>query len=177
MVKRFLRFFAYLAFFVVALIFFAPKLGMYYFLENELKAYDVIISGETLKDEGLSLNIKDGQIFVKSIESASIKECDVTLLLFYNAINARDITLSQSAKSFIPLKVQELKLSYTVFNPLHIKVNAVGEFGSAQAQVNILDRTIHVDLQASEMMSKGYRNSLREFKKSEDGGLTYDKTF
>ncbi|MBU4025121.1 hypothetical protein KKF31_08210, partial [bacterium] len=117
MVKRFLRFFAYLAFFVVALIFFAPKLGMYYFLENELKAYDVIISGETLKDEGVSLNIKDGQIFVKSIESASIKECDVTLLLFYNAINARDITLSQSAKSFIPLKVQELKLSYTVFNP------------------------------------------------------------
>ncbi|MBU1927971.1 hypothetical protein KKG77_03115 [bacterium] len=177
MVKRFLRFFAYLAFFVVALIFFAPKLGMYYFLENELKAYDVIISGETLKDEGVSLNIKDGQIFVKSIESASIEECDVTLLLFYNAINATEITLSQSAKSFVPLKVQELKLSYTLFNPLHIKAYAVGEFGSAQAQVNILDRTIHVDLQASEMMSKGYKNSLREFKKSEDGGFTYDKTF
>lgn len=177
MVKGFLRFFAYFAFFILALIFFAPKIGMYYFLENELKVYDLIISGETLKDEGVRLNIKDGQIFVKSIESATIKECDVTLLLFYNSINAQDITLSQSAKSFVPLKVQELKFSYTIFNPLNIKAFAVGEFGTAQAQVNILERTLHVDLQASEMMSKGYQNSLREFKKSEDGGFTYDKTF
>jgi hypothetical protein len=177
MVKRFLRFFAYFAFFILALIFFAPKLSMYYFLENELKSYDVIISGETLKDEGINLNIQNAQVFVKSIESANIKECDVTLLFFYNSILAKDITLSQSAKSFVPLKIQELEVSYTILNPLHIKVHATGEFGNAEALVNILERTAHVDLQASEMMSKGYKNSLREFKKSEDGGFTYDKAF
>lgn len=177
MVKSILKFFAYLAFFVTALIFFAPKLGMYYFLENELKSYDVIISGETLEDEGMSLNIKDGQIFVKSIESATIKECELTFLLFYNSINAKEITLSQSAKSFLPLKIEELSVRYTLLNPLYIKVYAVGEFGSATAHVDILQRTAHVDLVPSEIMNKEYKNSLREFKKSEDGGFTYDKTF
>lgn len=177
MVKSILKFFAYLAFFIGALIFFAPKLGMYYFLENELKSYDVIISGETLEDTGMSLSIKDGQIFVKSIESATIKECELTFLLFYNSINAKEITLSQSAKSFLPLKIEELSIHYTLFNPLHVNAYAIGEFGTAEVHVDILQRTAHVDLVPSEIMSKEYKNSLREFKKSEDGGFTYDKTF
>jgi hypothetical protein len=177
MVKRLLRFFAYLTFFVLALIFFAPKLGMYYFLENELKSYDVIVSGETLKDEGTRLSIENAQVFVKSIESATIKECDITLLLFYNAINAREITLSQSAKSFLPLKVEALKVLYTVFDPLHLTIDVSGDFGIAKAKISLIERTLHVDLQASEIMNKEFKNSLREFKKSEDGGFTYDKTF
>jgi len=177
MVKRFLKFFAFLAFFVLALIFFAPKIGMYYFLEQELKVYDAIISGETLQDKGLHLEIKDAQIFVYSIESATIKTCDVTLLLFYNTINASEITLSQSAKSFVPLKIERLQISYTILNPLRINVHVIGEFGSAQANVHVLERTLHVELQPSQIMSQEYKNALKEFAKSEDGGFTYDKTF
>jgi hypothetical protein len=177
MVKRFLKFFAMLAFFVLALIFFAPKIGMYYFLEHELKVYDVVISGETLQDKGLRLEIKDAQIFVKSIESATVKTCDVTLLLFYNAINASEITLSQSAKSFVPLKIESLQISYTLLNPLRVNVHVVGEFGVAEAYMHILQKSLHVELEPSPIMSQEYKNALKEFAKSEDGGFTYDKTF
>lgn len=177
MVKRFLKFFTYFAFFVLALIFFAPKIGMYYFLEHKLKAYDVLISGETLQDKGLSLSIKNAQIFVKSIDGATIEECDMTLLLFYNSVNARVITLSQIAKPFVPLQIDTLQISHTILNPLRINLHTKGEFGTAEVSFHVLEKTLHVELTPSEIMNKEYKNSLTEFTKSENGGLTYDKTF
>lgn len=177
MVGRFLRFFAYFAFFVLALIFFAPKAGMYYLLEHELKTYDVLISGETLQESGFGLNIKDAHIFVKSIEGAVMKECDITLLLLYNTINAKEITLSQSLKSFVPLKIDTVQISHTILSPLRIKLHANGEFGRAEVSLHILEKTLHAELMPSEIMNKEYKNSLTEFEKSENGGLVYDKSF
>jgi hypothetical protein len=177
MVKKLLRFFAYLAFFVLALIYFAPKESIYYLLENELKNYSVIISDETLTDKGVSLTIQNAALYVKSIESAKIQNCDVTFLLLYNSINARDIMLSESVKSLVPLKIESLAFTQSIFDPLHVNIHAVGDFGEAKGNVNLLERSVHIELIASDLMQKEYKNALREFKKSEDGGLFYDKAF
>lgn len=177
MVKKLLRFFAYFAFFILALIYFAPKESIYYLLEHELKTYSVVISDETLQDKGLTLSIKNAALYVKSIESAKIKNCDVTLLLLYNSLNASDITLSESLKSFVPLKIESLVFTQSIFDPLHLHIHALGAFGEAKGSVNLLERTIHIDFTASELMQKEYKNALREFTKSQEGGLVYDKAF
>ncbi|MDD2906325.1 MAG: hypothetical protein PHC74_08480 [Sulfurimonas sp.] len=177
MVKKLLRFFAYFAFFILALIYFAPKESIYYLLEHELKTYSVVISDETLQDKGLTLSIQNAALYVKSIESAKIKNCDVTLLLLYNSLNASDITLSESLKSFVPLKIESLAFTQSIFDPLHLHIHALGAFGEAKGSVNLLERTIHIDFTASELMQKEYKNALREFTKSQEGGLVYDKAF
>lgn len=177
MVKRVSLFFAYAVFFLLALMYFTPKESLYFLLEKELKTYDVIISNEELKDSGFTLKLENAELFVKSIKSASAKEVNVKIFALYNSVTLSDITLSSVAASFIPLKIDELSVAYSILNPLKIKAYGVGEFGEAGAAFNLLDRTLHIDVQPSDKMKKEYRNSMRQLQKSEDGGYSYDKTF
>ncbi len=66
---------------------------------------------------------------------------------------------------------------YSILNPLNIKAYGVGEFGKIEAEFNILEQTLHVELKPAEIMSRKYKNTLSNFSKSEDGELCYDKNF
>ena len=177
MVKKIAIFFAYVSFFMLALIYFAPKVSAYYFLETQLKKYDVIVGSENLNDSGFSLEIDDANIFVKSIDSANVKYTKIKFLGLYNSITINDILLSSTAKSFIPLKIQNANITYHILNPLHVNADVIGEFGEAKIVVNLLDRTLHLNLIPSSLMNKRFKHTLRNFKKSENGELIYDKTF
>lgn len=177
MVKRISIFFAYSMFFILALMYFTPKKSLYFLLERELKSYDVIISNEEVKDSGFTLELQNADLFVKSIKSANAKEVSLKIFAIYNALTLNDITLSNAAASFVPLHIDELDISHSIFNPLNITVYGIGEFGEAEATFSILDRTLHVDIEPSDKMKKEYKNSMRQLKKSEDGGYSYDKTF
>jgi len=177
MVKRILKFFAYIAFFILALIYFTPKVSLYYYAEQLLKPFDVIVSSEVLEDNGLSLNINDGVVAVKSIESATVKELNIKLLGFYNSVDVKDIELSSVAKSFIPLKIKSVEIRHSIFNPIVVDVDSIGEFGEANVKINLLERTLHLVLHPSSLMLKRYKSTLRNLKKSENGEYIYDKTF
>ncbi|MEA2100523.1 MAG: hypothetical protein U9P72_10390 [Campylobacterota bacterium] len=177
MVKKIIKFFAYLSFFILAIIYFAPKISLYYLLESKIKPLDVVVTSEVLKDNGFSLNIKDATVIVKSIESAKIKELDIKLIGFYNRIDVYNIMLSSTAKSFIPLQVEKINILHHLFKPLDINLFVKGGFGEANINVNILERKLHLKLFPSKLMKQKYKNSLLHFKKSENGELTYDKTF
>ena len=177
MVKKLLRFFAYFFFFVLALIYFAPKESIYYYLEQELKPLSVIISGETLEDKGLGLNIQNANIYVKSIESAKVAHSDITLLLFYNSIQANDIALSQSVKSFLPLMIESVSLTHNILTPQIIMMKSKGEFGEAKGVINILERRVLIEVEPSELMTREYQNALSMLRKNEEGVLVYDQAF
>jgi len=177
MVKKIVLFFAYVSFFIVALIYFTPKVNSYYFAETQLKPLGVIIGSESVNDNGFSLEIKDAKVFVKSIESATIGHTNIKLLGLYNSVSIENILLSSTAKSFVPLKIQSANITYHVFNPLNINGDIMGEFGEAKVFINLLDRTLKLILTPSNIMKKKYKSTLRNFKKSENGELIYDKTF
>ena len=177
MVKRIILLFGYPLFFILSLMYFTPKQSVYYFIEKELKTYDVIISNEEVKDNGFTLNLENADLFVKSIKSASAKAVNVKVFVLYNSITLNDITLSNFAASFVPLKIDELSVAYSLLNPLKIKAYGIGEFGEAGAAFNLLDRTLHIEIEPSDKMKKEYKNSMRQLKKSEDGGYSYDQTF
>ena len=74
MVRKIFNFFIYLLFFIIAIIYFTPKIGLYYFAEQKLKPLTgVIISKEELRDNGFSLKIENANISAKGIDSAVIK--------------------------------------------------------------------------------------------------------
>lgn len=177
MVKKILKFFAYLSFFILALIYFTPKMSIYYYLESLAKPYDLIVSGESLDDGGFFLTIKDGVVTLKSIESATIKELNIEIFGLYNSIDVKDIELSSVAKSFIPLKIQSVNIRHNIFNPIFVNADAVGEFGELSVDINLLERTLHLILKPSSLMQKKYKSTLRNLKKSENGEYLYEKTF
>ena len=176
MVKKLLRFFAYTLFFILALMAFVPKSSLYYLLEQNLKKFDVVISDEQLQESLLSLSIANANISTKGIDSASIGQSDVTLLLFYNKLSFKDIKLSSIVETYLPSKIASIEIDYSLFHPLTLEVNAEGDFGEARSSLHLLDRNASVVLQPSKKMFSHYRKSLRFFKKNKDGEYTYAKS-
>jgi len=177
MVKKLAVFFAYLIFFISALLYFTPKVSLYYFLEEQLKKEGVIISSEEIVDNGFTLSITDADISVKSINSASITHTYIGIFFIYNYIKLQDIKLSSALKSFIPLHLDSVDISYSVFNPLNIELHGVGEFGKIDGSFDITKMFMHLSLKPSKLMIKNNANTLRNFKKDANGEFSYDKTF
>jgi len=177
MVKKLLKFSAYTLFFVFALMVFVPKSSLYYLLEENIKKFDIVISQETLEESLFSLEIQNLEISAKKIESGVVQEAEITLLLFYNSVHLREIKLSSLVEAYLPSKIEELDVTYTIFNPLVLKIEANGEFGELNAEYEILDKNLSLRLSPSNMMLKKYKKSMKMFKKSEDGEYVYAKSF
>ncbi|MCK4737466.1 MAG: hypothetical protein KAT10_02825 [Sulfurimonas sp.] len=169
------KFFAYFIFFIFALIYFVPKTSIYYFIEKELKNYEIVISNEELQESSFNLHITGGTVSVKSIESANIDQADMKIYGLYNTIELQEIVLSKTVSSFLPSKIKNATVSYTVFNPTNIQVKASGEFGEADAQYNLLNKTLYLKLKPSKKMLTKYRSTLNSLKKSENGEYIYEQ--
>ncbi len=175
--KKLMKFLAYCLFFIIALIYFAPKISAYYFLESQIKPFGVIVSGEDLRDNGFSLEIENADISFKAIESAKIKEIHVKIYGVYNGVSFEDISLSSTVASFIPLHVTSASVTHTIIDPLNVHAFIEGEFGEAEATYDILANGVKVTLKPSDIMLKKYKSTLRSLSKNGNGEYVYEKTF
>ncbi len=164
-------------FFILALMYFMPKESIYYFAEKELQNYNVIISHEEVKDSGFFLKLRHLDIYVESIESAKVQRLNVSLFGVYNEIDAQNIRLTDALASMLPLKIERINITYSVFHPTEIIVNAVGAFGTLKAKVNLIERKIEAKLKASDVMKRKYRSTLHNFKKQANGEYEYVQSF
>ncbi len=177
MVKKIVLFFAYTLFFIVALMYFTPKSSIYFALEEQLNKYDAVISSEEIKDSGFTFEIKNANLSLKSIDSATISHTSIKIFALYNSLGLKDILLSSTAKSFVPLRIDSIEVVHSILNPLFITARGVGEFGEISAELNILEKSIHLDLKPSKIMLKSYKSTLSNLSKTDSGEFTYDKTF
>ncbi len=177
MVKKLLKFLSYSLFFIFALILFVPKNSIYYFAEENLKQFDLVISNESLEDNFTTLKVKNLEISAKSIDAGVVEELDLTLLLVYNKLLFTNIELSSLVESYLPSKIENLEISYTLLNPLFVEGKSKGVFGDAHMFFNLQTRELSVSLHPSKKMFSSYRNSLKYFKKSATGEYVYAKTF
>lgn len=172
---KIVKFFGYFLFFLAMVLFFLPKVQLYYLFEQEIQPYKLLVNQERVVDKGLSLAIEDAQIIYEGIHSADISSLDLEFLLFYNTIRAKDITLSSAAKSFVPLEVSSLKVAHLFYNPLQITLSVEGAFGEAQGSLDLLSRSFELHLKPSERMKKEFSHTLRHFKKEQNGEYSYAK--
>ncbi len=175
MVKKLLKFFAYPLFFILALMYFIPKTNIYYFLEQKLKPYGVVISSEEIKEGMLTLEIDNADVSLKAIDSAHIAEIKVGIFALYNSVTLNDITLSSAAESLVPLSIAHAKVGYAIWNPLHVTAHAQGDFGEADVKFNLINMSLHLHLTPSDIMLKNYKNTLQNLSKNEQGEYVYDK--
>jgi len=177
MVKKLLKFLSYSLFFIFALILFTPKNSIYYFAEENLKKFDLVISNESLEDDFTTLKVKNLEISAKSIDAGVVEELDLTLLVVYNKLLFTNVELSSLVESYLPSKIENLEIFYTLFNPLFVEAKSNGAFGDARVLFNLQTQELSIYLHPSKKMFSSYRNSLKYFKKSETGEYVYAKTF
>jgi len=169
------RFFGYLLFFLGATLFFLPKVQLYYFAEEKLQDFKLVVDKESVNSLPFGIKIEDAHIVVEGIEGADVRSIELESFLVYTKIQADDIVLSSAAKSFVPLKVESIHASHAFWNPLEVIVDAKGEFGTLNAQLDLLKKEVHVRLQPSKKMSQSFQHTLRYLKKDQNGEYSYEK--
>jgi hypothetical protein len=174
---KIVKFFGYVAFFMLSLMYFTPKESIYYFAEQTLKNYKVVISDEAVIDRGFTLRLEHLDVYVESIESAKIDEVEIALFGLYNKVEAKNIFLSSVAASFLPVKIDDIQIVYSVLSPLKATLNAVGEFGEVHGVVNIKEKKVVLVLKPSKLMRSRYTKTLRNLRKTADGEYEYVKNF
>lgn len=174
---KFFKLLGYFIFFMAALVFFMPKISLYYYAEEELEKHKVVFSKEEVFDKGFSLNIKHIKVSYKSDIIADVANLDLTLYFLHNSLHAQNILLSKSMSSFVPVKVESLILKYSFLHPLSVRAKASGEFGEVSAMLDILDMNASLLLIPSKLMQTKYKKTLRMLKKNDNGSYEYAKNF
>ena len=172
-----LKYIGYVLFFITMLLFFLPKINLYYLAQQEMQKYEVNISQAKIEEKAFGLEMEHITITYKGIESAEIQKLESAFYLFYNTLNVYSIELSALVESYLPRKIKKLQVIYSVLQPLQINFEAEGEFGFAEGTFTIATRALLVHLKPSKIFLKEYKNSLRVLKKSENGEYYYEKSF
>lgn len=175
--KRLRNALIYLLVFLTALLFFVPKENLYYLAERQAEPFGAVLDGETLNDRLFLLDAQGGTLFVKGIESASVGTLSFRLFGLYNRIDVTELRLAQAYGRFFPPEVDSIRVVHALWDPLHLRIEAEGAFGTAQAVVSLASRHVEATLQPSETLSAGYAQTLRYLEKDESGGYRYATDF
>lgn len=166
-------------FIVVAglILFFLPKTNLYYQGEAILEKYKVVLSQEQLSDQGFALKISDGILYYDDLVVAKIKEIKIRTLIFYNGISFAPFSLSKDMEQFLPLGIENLSITHTVLNPLHVMIEGEGDFGALEGDVSLYDRNISLVLTPSALLEKKKPFWLKRMKKTAEGEYRYESAY
>ena len=173
---RVAKFFAYGTFFIVILYLFFPKENLYYKIQEYALQYKVKVFEKKVEEKLFSLELLDGKLLYKGIETATFQKAHILLLGFYNGVHINSVTLSGLVKNFLPQKIEQIDVSYSLLHPLEVRFFLKGDFGSAKGFYEIKSSKVVVKLHPSKMMQMHFKSSLREFKKLKNGVYSYEKS-
>lgn len=162
--------------FLFALFIFLPKQNIYNLAEKELSKKGIIVSGEIVREKSFGLRLRGAEVYFEGINTAFLRKLNLDSYLFYSKVELYDLRVSKSFTNILPSKVSNVFLEHSVLNPAIIKINADGDFGSFEGEVQILNRKILGELKPSNIMKSRYRNILNQFKLVE-GKYQYEYKF
>ena len=175
MVKKLSKYILFIVFFMLALVYLFPKNSAYFLLEKELQKNEIIVSNELIKDKGFVFYVYDATIYFNSIKVLKFTSLKSDIFLYYNKIYIKDIELSSLIASFLPTKIDDVKLLYTIQKPLSLLLNAKGDFGTAKAVYNLQTKKFLLNLKPSPLMKRKYKRTLLYFKKNNKGEYNYEQ--
>jgi len=137
----------FIGFFVIwfALLVFMPKQELYFTLEKALVKHDIEINEQNIEEGVFSLNLTNPVIYVKGIKIASIEKINISTFIFTTNINIKLLMLDDSLQSFVPEKIDDANISYSLFSPFKVNIEAKGSFGLINGHINLNEKSLRLD--------------------------------
>jgi hypothetical protein len=159
--------------FILLMWLFAPKQELYYLLEQKLKEKDIIISNETVVDTWFGVNIQNADIYVKGIKMANVADLQLNVFFFYDTLEVENINIDEALQAMAPKSIDELKVKYSVIDPLHVTIDGLGSFGTASGVVDLKEKMVHIDFP----VAKDIQTIKKFLKKDKTGGWYYETNY
>lgn len=162
---------------LVTVLYFLPKTNLYYKLEHTLQPKGIIIHNEHIDDRRFWLEILDAELYVQKIESMRIDKSAIMLFGVYNKVDLEGITLASTLGQFVPKKIQSARFRYRLYDPLNVNATVSGDFGKAKIRLNLYERVITADVEASKLMKSKFSATLKNLTRDKKGGYHYEYRF
>jgi len=129
---------------LILLWIFAPKQELYYLFEKSLKEKNIIISNETIVDKWFGLQILNANIYANGIKVAKVDEIKFNFFFLYGKILANGIHIDESLHNIAPKVINSFNSTYSVIEPVKIKLDSEGSFGELNGNISLLNRKIEI---------------------------------
>ena len=163
----------YCVIFMAILLVFAPKTNLYYQAEVLLKPYGVIVSSEEPSDFGIGFALKNAELYYEDLKVGSFDEAALLPLLLYNRVGIESFSFSNEMRNVIEGTVEHAVLVYTPLMPFRVSLEGSGDLGDFNGTLNLKERSVTIDLSASEALLKRSPFWLKKLKKTDEGVYRY----
>ena len=104
---------------------------------------------------------------------AHIGELELNIFFLYNTLIIKEITTDEVVHKVAPKSVDEVSVKYSVLDPLRVKLNGLGSFGTMDGNVTLLEKHLLIKFP----VSKDIRAFRKFLKKDETGVWKYETTY
>lgn len=165
----------YILYILLIAIILIPKEKLYYTLESKLAEENIYFSNETLDNFGVYLDIDSIDVILDNLSIGSIEQITISPWIITNRLTMRTLKVSPDYQLFFPGKVDEITLSYSLWDPLRVNMDASGDFGVCSGDFDLMDQRLRV---VFEMTPQLGRYPLLVSKLHKEGeGLVYESNF
>ncbi len=175
--KRLKSIFLYAIVFLGLLLFFMPKIYLYYAVEEQLDSKNIRISNEKVYDRGFNLAVEEGSLYYDDLVVGKFERLSLLPVILFNRVNVDNFTFSDDMSRFAKGTVQNVNVTHHIITPLTLYVSLKADAGDIIGEVNIKDRNISLQLTPSPALLKESPFWLKKLKKSDDGGYLYETTY
>lgn len=162
----------YILLIVIVLI---PKERLYFTLESLLATDNIFISNETFVNRFVYLNIENSTLMLDNLSLATIEEITLSPWVIHNRLTVSSITFSPLYRTFFPGKIDTLSLTYSLYDPLFLRISGEGDFGRCSGNIDLIDQRIRIVFEALPQLRR-YPLLLAKLHKTEEG-LVYESAF
>jgi len=148
----------------IGFIVFIPKDNLYYTLQKYLSKEKIYINSNI--KNSLILTLSNGKIYQNGINLAQFEKVKIIPFLVYNNIKAKNIKIS-----FQNIKIDNLNITYSIINPLKIKINGTSNIGKINGEVNLIKKIIKI------YILNLNNNTLKSFLRKDKQGYFYYEKF
>lgn len=154
---------------------FLPKKNLYFLAETFLEKQKIILYGEHITDKPFVLSLEGAKLNYNGIDAGNIETVSSRIFLFYNVLHVKNATFVQEISQFVPNRIQDLKIQYSVLSPLKVLLNSSGDYGVLKGHFHLPKRELTLFLEPSKQMQTKYKSLMKKFKKV-DGQYVYRTT-
>ena len=154
----------------ISIILFTPKQELYYLLEQRLQNMGIVLNEAQLEEKAFGLKLRNVKLYVEGIDTGEIKEINLWTLLLYTQVDFSGFSPSSAMLKITDIRLSKMQLSYALWDPRHIKIEAEGNFGKIIGDFNLQKQILRL-----RWIKIGAINSLKPYLKRDKKGWYYEQ--
>jgi len=135
--------------FLFSFIAFLPKENIYFYTLEKLHTKNISVQNEEFSSGFFDFSVANSDVFYKNINAFKIENMELQYLLVYGKIEFFNIV-------FDGLKVENIKCSWSIFNPLQLDILLTSDELSGYGTYDIQKKNFELYLKPSQNVVKKY---------------------